>query len=648
MAHPLAADSKTSSLFNASQILSILHTAKEHYSGQLLMRLTRMRFGLVFREARVLAEYLEYQLFSLLRESDDLTLTVYAGEKNGQFILLGKTDQKQFTFSKTEHLAQHFNALGIGQIELDVHLEWNQIVEALLVLTFVKHPKAGLPWMKAISSEWNRSYMRESMKQEGYLKFCAMMYLSEDERVFSVEYKYCELFLSRAVKHYLVRHQKTRDHRALFHIAPRVTAIALVLFAGIASLWAINPFWALSGFAAASVLVLAILWSLLHTIGSLQFDREHYEQLIHDYVDQITQLSRIPEANPHLIFRLDENGKVLYANPAVDKLRKKMNLAPEAHEQLMPEDVSSLIAGSQNDRDGLCTVEKTLNDCVYQYQISPYTDRRSIIVTGTDITKLKTTERLLRNLNISNVTTLKTRSKELQRTQEVAILCLAGLAETRDPETGQHLQRTRLYSRALAERLKDHPRFRHFLNESMIEKIFNSTPLHDIGKVGIRDAVLLKPGKLTDEEYEEMKRHTIYGGQALQRAEERLGFDSFLRVAREIAFCHHERWDGKGYPFGKSENEIPIPARLMAIADVYDALVSRRPYKEPFSHEKAKQIIAEGHGTQFDPDVTDAFLEIEQDFQEIAKRYQDANCQEVDAMAANGSVTNIPLTEKPY
>jgi putative two-component system response regulator len=182
--------------------------------------------------------------------------------------------------------------------------------------------------------------------------------------------------------------------------------------------------------------------------------------------------------------------------------------------------------------------------------------------------------------------------------------------------------------RVLADRLRDHPRFEEVLTEEHVDLLYKSAPLHDIGKVGVPDSILLKPGRLTEEEFEVMKLHTIYGRDAIRAAEgklEDLPSQSFLRFAREIAYSHQEKWDGTGYPEGLSGDDIPFSARLMALADVYDALISRRVYKPAFTHEEAVRIIGEGRGSHFDPDLVDAFLEAEQEFREIAQQYADAH-----------------------
>jgi putative two-component system response regulator len=201
---------------------------------------------------------------------------------------------------------------------------------------------------------------------------------------------------------------------------------------------------------------------------------------------------------------------------------------------------------------------------------------------------------------------------------------MSSLTETRDPETGGHIKRTQNYIRLLAEYLKHHPRFRVFLDDETIDLLCKSAPLHDIGKVGVSDKILLKPGKLTDLEFEEMKHHTIYGRDAIAAAEKKLGDTSFLRLAREIAYTHHERWDGSGYPEGLRADQIPVAGRLMALVDTYDALTSRRVYKSELPHEKAVEIIIEERGSHFDPTVVDAFWEVKEDFRQISRQYADA------------------------
>ena len=219
---------------------------------------------------------------------------------------------------------------------------------------------------------------------------------------------------------------------------------------------------------------------------------------------------------------------------------------------------------------------------------------------------------------------LARRDHQLIAAQSATITALCTLAEMRDNETGNHIHRTRNYVRILAERLRDHPRFRDELNDDIIQLLYISAPLHDIGKVGIPDAILLKPGKLTPAEWEIMKRHVEYGRDAITQAEAQFGETGlFLRYAREIAYGHHERWNGTGYPQGLADDAIPVSARLMAVADVYDALISKRVYKPPFPHAQAVEMIAAERGQHFDPDIVDAMLAIADEFHCIAQQFRD-------------------------
>lgn len=223
-----------------------------------------------------------------------------------------------------------------------------------------------------------------------------------------------------------------------------------------------------------------------------------------------------------------------------------------------------------------------------------------------------------------DITQERRAAHEITQLQEVVVHAMASLAETRDNETGNHIIRTKNYVKLLAEQLRTHPRFKDFLSNQYIEQLYKSAPLHDIGKVGIPDNILCKPGKLTTEEFEIMKTHTTVGYEAIERAEKALGIElDFLQHAKDIALYHQEKWDGSGYPMGLKGDDIPFSARLMALADVYDALISERVYKPPFSHDYAVELITEGRGSHFDPDVTAAFLSIHEQFRAIALEFAD-------------------------
>ena len=204
----------------------------------------------------------------------------------------------------------------------------------------------------------------------------------------------------------------------------------------------------------------------------------------------------------------------------------------------------------------------------------------------------------------------------IDKSRTTAILALAKLAEFRDRDTGYHLERIREYSKILTSELAKHPAYQHYITPEYIDDIYLSSILHDIGKVGIPDNILLKPEKLTPAEYEVMKCHSVYGGDALCESEKQTKGQSFLTIGKQIAYYHHEKWDGSGYPSGLSGKDIPLSARIIALADAYDALTSRRCYKSAITHDQAKNIIFKDSGIHFDPDLVDAFLAIESEFQQ--------------------------------
>lgn len=213
--------------------------------------------------------------------------------------------------------------------------------------------------------------------------------------------------------------------------------------------------------------------------------------------------------------------------------------------------------------------------------------------------------------------------KRLVKSQQLTMEAMVSMVETRDPETGEHIKRTQHYAQALARYLKKNGLFLSMLTDTYIATLFLSVPLHDIGKVGIPDRILLKPGKLTDEEFGLMKQHTSHGRETIERVSKDIKGDHYLKMGAEIAGTHHERWDGKGYPQGLSGDDIPLSGRIMTLADVYDALISRRCYKPSFSHETAMDIIRQGKGTLFDPVIVDAFFAIESEIKAIALKFKD-------------------------
>lgn len=222
-------------------------------------------------------------------------------------------------------------------------------------------------------------------------------------------------------------------------------------------------------------------------------------------------------------------------------------------------------------------------------------------------------------------------AQDLLRTRDAVIFGLAKLAESRDPETGHHLERISQYSTRLANALRTLPKYHRIVTPGFVRLLGISSVLHDIGKVGLEDTVLLKPGRLTPEERTKMQEHTLVAGACLKEIEQRLGASNFLQTAREIALYHHERWDGTGYPTGLSGETIPLAARIVTVADVYDALSSKRVYKDAFPHAECVRLIREGAGSQFDPELVAVFLSIESDFAAIARRFAAANQSATEA-----------------
>ena len=221
---------------------------------------------------------------------------------------------------------------------------------------------------------------------------------------------------------------------------------------------------------------------------------------------------------------------------------------------------------------------------------------------------------------------------QLQEARSATILGLAKLAEYRDEGTGTHLERIREYSRIIAEQMASLPKYRDYISSMYVEDIFRSSILHDIGKVGVPDAILLKPGELTPDEFEIIKTHAVLGGDALNAIDSQIEGKSFLTLGKEIAYYHHEKWDGSGYPKGLNGEKIPLSARMVALADVYDALTSKRFYKDAYSHTRAKEIIVGLKGTHFDPDVVDSFLAAETEFDRIRHEMQEPPAQELDEL----------------
>lgn len=237
--------------------------------------------------------------------------------------------------------------------------------------------------------------------------------------------------------------------------------------------------------------------------------------------------------------------------------------------------------------------------------------------------QLRDAQVVLRQFNEQLKAQVAQQIEEINKSQLAMIFALAKLSHTRDDDTGLHLERVQHLCKALSTALSRTTDFSDAVTPDFITTIYHSSPLHDLGKVGIVDAILLKPGRLTEEEFEIMKTHTTIGAATLESVYKQYPNNAFIKMGIDIAKFHHEKWDGSGYPTGLCKEAIPLSARIMAIVDVYEALRSRRPYKEPFSHEKSRDIVLDGREKNFDPRIVEVFISIEKDFDEYYARMMD-------------------------
>ena len=320
-------------------------------------------------------------------------------------------------------------------------------------------------------------------------------------------------------------------------------------------------------------------------------------------------LDIVVDANPHLIL-LDVN------MPIKDGYEACRELKLAERTKHIPVIFLTALSGQANEKKGL---ELGAVDFI----IKPFSPS---IVQARVETHLKFAEY---QYDLENIVEEKIRENE--KIQRMTIDALAILAEYRDNDTGGHIKRTRNYMKLLAKKLQNHEHFKSFLSDKNIDILYDSAPLHDIGKVAIRDEILLKEGKLTDDEMHQMKKHAYYGYKTLLDVERQSQSEAYFAIAKDIAYCHHEKYDGTGYPRKLKGKDIPIPGRLMAVSDVYDALISKRCYKKPIPHSKSVEIIKSLSGSSFDPDIIDAFVELQEEFRETALKNTDYP-EEVEAL----------------
>lgn len=323
--------------------------------------------------------------------------------------------------------------------------------------------------------------------------------------------------------------------------------------------------------------------------------RQAMEIMANARIDLVLLDVMMPEMNGHEMLSRIKSDDVLRHIPvimisALDEISSIVRCIEMGAEDYIPKPFDPVLLKA---RIGASLEKKRLRDqeVVYRRQIEEY--------------NLHLEERVKEQVGI------------ITQAQMETIFALSKLAESRDPETGAHLERMREYSRLLAITLGKTSRYAQLIDNDYVENLYIASPLHDIGKVGIPDHILLKPGRLTDEEFDIMKTHAARGAETLRVVNQKNNNNSFVQIGIEIAESHHEKWDGTGYPHGLAGSAIPLSGRILALADVYDALRSKRCYKEPFSHEKSRNIILEGNGKHFDPDVVACFLEVEAEFASI-------------------------------
>ncbi len=584
----------------------------------------RLRHGKVMREVKSLAGSLERHIFpDLVKMHYEWVTLSMPGD--GRITVDKHDGTSPINIPGTSRLVSLLTKLNVKTIRLDTRLEKNQICEAFMVLFY-----AAPSFSSGSSAGSHRfAYNRKNLKAmllgpDGLHQFCALMHYTPEKGCFEVEYSYCLLYYTHALNKFLTRHTKTQNHRALFSLGPKVgIAFGLIAFTMVIGADASGGSFALAVYL--SLFFGTTTGYLIITIASIIYDREHSDLILQENMQEIKTLSHFPINNPNPIIRVGASGDILYSNPATGRLLEKMGLHSEQLPEILPDDYEDIIVKCSGNCKEFKGLEVNRYGRTIRYEISHFPEDNTMMFAGTDVTKLKMLELELLEFNKNLAEKVREKTKELQVTQDVTILSLASLVETRDPETGEHINRTRLYVQVLAQKLRKHPKYLAELdNDEVLTLLYHYAPLHDIGKVGIADAILLKPGKLTPEEFEEMKKHTTIGGDALRWAEKRLGSSSFLRYARQIAYTHHEKWNGTGYPAGLLGEAIPVSGRLMALADVYDALTSKRVYKEAFSTDEAKRFIMKEKGAHFDPDMVEAFLAEEPRFLDIAATYRDS------------------------
>lgn len=376
--------------------------------------------------------------------------------------------------------------------------------------------------------------------------------------------------------------------------------------------------------------VLDTSWVIRNAHGTVKGYATQFKDVT--YLRNIETRLKISERNFTLLFDtiissiivLDENGHILNLNSAAEKVyrNKWENMVGEHYDSILRASKKSESFAklkrlvSENEGKFIQSeVVRIRHDGEKIYTYAAFTEIKNS--SGEVIAYSLTEKDLTERVHLENK--LRDSFEQIKETQSAAIIGFAKLTEYRDKDTGRHLERMREFTRIMATTLRNNPEYTDYITDEYLEDITLSSILHDVGKVGIEDQVLLKPGLLSEPEFDLIKRHVLLGGEALDVVDSKLNKKSFLTMGKEIARYHHERWDGKGYPEGLKAKEIPLSARIVAIADVYDALTSKRPYKEAYSHAKAVEIIAAERAKQFDPEIVDVFLENHEVFERVRK-----------------------------
>ncbi len=582
----------------------------------------------VLLEARCLGDHLEEVVFPECRAARVEAVSLSVGS-SGELGLAPETGWASEALPGTSRVAEALRQAGVRTLRLDAQLNSDQTVGSILAAMHAGGhllEDAGDSSVGLKAAWTGRALAAEMSRPAGASRMGAVLRYRRESGELDVEHSYREMVFSRALDRLLGRFARRGDYRSLLSAAPWLGVLVAVLIALEVSLWFSWPGVAW-GFGLVLAGALGVLTAALVLLAaSIQHDREHREALLVQTVREVTALSHFPVANPNPVMTFTPSGELVYCNPATRRLLGELGLGLDRIAEILPDDLPRRLGRVEREGASETHVEVSRFGRTLTYSLSRVPGESTVLIAGDEITELKRLERALRRANDTLEQRVNVRTFELLLTRDVTIMSLATLAEARDQETGEHLERTRSFVRALGEALRGHRGFADELDsDEAIDLLYRSAPLHDVGKVGIPDAILLKPGKLTEEETAVMRRHPIIGGDAMHWAEERLGSNSFLRFARQIAYHHHEKWDGSGYPYALSGDEIPVAARLMALADVYDALRSRRRYKEPFDHPRAREMIVAQRGKHFDPAVVDAFVDREAEFVRVADEFADGD-----------------------